>query len=117
MSCSVTGVCDDHGESKGGSPWWYAMQLCLDGRISIRLYNSGRKIGVAIRGYDQAKVHKAAYEDLRILKNVTDIPKRDSSLGGRTTLVLTKSRPDERALRGLQPFGFFREAGKQEEEE
>lgn len=35
MACFVGQVCEDHSETKGSSPWWYAVKLRLNLAVAV----------------------------------------------------------------------------------
>lgn len=75
-------VRNNHREAECGRPGRNAVQLGLDGRVTVSLNDAGGKEGVAVRGDDEAEIHQAADENLVVLEDVDGVPDRDPPLKG-----------------------------------
>lgn len=49
MARLVGQVCEDHSETKGGGPWWYAVKLSLNLSVAIAVNDRRAEVGVATR--------------------------------------------------------------------
>lgn len=82
MSELVGKVRNHHTEPERSGPGRHAVQLRLDGRVTVALDDAWRKVRVAVRRHDQAKVHEAAEEDFEVLEDVDYVVSCDFTFGG-----------------------------------
>ena len=112
----IRGKGNDHRERKRTRPWWNREELCSNGGIAESFYDGGSEEGVAVCGHDHTEIHEAAYDDFVILEYAPDVSSGDFALFGGTALVNLEAGFDVFAFVGGEPFGVFREGGKDEEE-
>lgn len=116
MACLVGNPGQNHGKGESGRPWGYAVQLCLDLAIAIAVDNRRREVRIAVRRYDESKVHKASEPDLVVLEDIGDIFSAHFAFHGRGTLFAAETVCDEVLLLRGKPVTVFGEVGKNEEE-
>ena len=79
---SVAQIGHNHGKDKRRSPRRYRMQLGLDARVAKAGQDLRRKVGVTVRGDDEAKVHEASDPDFYVFEDISDVFGRYLALDG-----------------------------------
>lgn len=87
MSEAIGEIRNKHGKAKSSSPRRHTMELGLDGRVAVALDDGGRKVCIAICGYDQAKIHQATDKNLGVFEDICDVSRFDGALAGGAALV------------------------------
>lgn len=106
-----------HGKGKGDSPRGNTAQLGLDVAVVELLDNTRSKVGVAVGRDNEAKVGKAASNNLVVLEDSEDVTDLDGAVGAGATDIGAKTILNVLALLLGQPFDLFGEIGDHKVEE
>ena len=92
------------------------MELGLDSRISKIVDDTRGEVCIAVRRYNESKVHEASHDDFVVFEDVFDITKRYGSLKSAASLVDLKACFDVSAFLFGKPFCVFGKICEKEEE-
>jgi len=95
---------NEHGEDKGGGPWWDGEELSSDCAVAEGPDDGGGEVGIGVGRDDESEIHESTSDDTEVLEDGADVLEGGPDGETRVTDVLLQTSLDESLLILRQPF-------------
>jgi len=106
----------DHCKCECAGPGWDRVELCLNGRVAVRLHDCGGEEGVSVCWHYHTEVHQTTKNNLIIFEDAADIPDCDLAFCCGTALVDLQAGFYVCSFFSGEPFGILGKGGDEEKE-